>query len=56
MLKQAEKKLSPEEFEYAEALASAFLDESKVSELERYERWRKLEPLDPKPQTPLVTS
>jgi hypothetical protein len=50
MLKQAEKKLSSEEFEYAKVLALAFLDESKVPELDRYERWRKLEPLDPKPQ------
>jgi Tfp pilus assembly protein PilF len=56
MLKQAEKKLSSEEFEYAKALALAFLDESKVPELERYERWRKLEPLDPKTQTPPATS
>jgi hypothetical protein len=52
MLKQAEKKLSSEELEYAKAMASAFLEESKVAELDRYERWRKLEPLDPKPQTP----
>nr|MDP2189929.1 AAA family ATPase [Rhodoferax sp.] len=49
MLDQAEKTLSPEEFEYAKALAAAFLDESKVADLERYERWRALEPLDPKP-------
>jgi tetratricopeptide (TPR) repeat protein len=56
MLKQAEKELSSEEFEYAKAMASAFLDESKVVELERYERWRNLEPLNPKPQTALATS
>jgi Tfp pilus assembly protein PilF/cellulose biosynthesis protein BcsQ len=56
MLEQAEKKLSSEEFEYAKALALAFLDESKVPELDRYERWRKLEPLDPKTQTPPATS
>ena len=47
MLDQAKKILSPEEFEYAEALARAFLDESQVSNLDRYERWRALEPLDP---------
>ena len=56
MLAQAEKKLLPDEFEYAKAMAMAFLDESKVTELDRYERWRKLEPLDPKPQTPPATS
>ncbi len=47
MLDQAKKILSPEEFEYAEALARAFLDESQVSDLDRYERWRTVEPLDP---------
>ena len=47
MLDQAKKVLSPEEFEYAEALARACLDESQVSNLDRYERWRTLEPLDP---------
>lgn len=47
MLDQAKKILSPEEFEYAEALARAFLDESQVPDLDRYERWRTLEPLDP---------
>ena len=47
MLDQAKKVLSPEEFEYAEALARAFLDESQVSNLDRYERWRTMEPLDP---------
>jgi hypothetical protein len=53
MLNQSEKKLSSEEFEYAKALALAFLDESKVPELNSYERWRKLEPLEPKPQETL---
>ena len=48
MLTQAEKTLSPEEFEYAKALGVAFLDESKVADLERYQRWVALEPLDPK--------
>lgn len=48
MLTQAEKTLSPEEFDYAKALAVAFLDESKVADLERYQRWVALEPLDPK--------
>ena len=47
MLDQAKKILSPEGFEYAEALAHAFLDESQVSNLDRYERWRTVEPLDP---------
>jgi hypothetical protein len=47
MLEQAEKKLQPEEFEYAKALAAAFLDESKVPLLDQYERWRALEPLNP---------
>ena len=47
MLDQAKKVLSPEEFEYAEALARAFLDESQVANLEQYERWRTLEPLNP---------
>ena len=45
MLDQAKKILSPEEFEYAEALARAFLDESQVSNLDHYERWRTVEPL-----------
>ena len=48
MLDQAEKTLSPEEFDYAKALAVAFLEESKVADLERYPQWRALEPLDPK--------
>ena len=48
MLTQAKKTLSPEEFEYAKALAVAFLDESKVADLERYPRWVALEPLYPK--------
>lgn len=50
MLEQAQTKCSADEFEYAKALAAAFLDESKVPDLERLERWRKLEPLDPKSQ------
>ena len=56
MLEQAKKKLSSEEFEYAKALVVAFLDESKVPELERYEHWHKLEPLDLKAQPSRVTS
>jgi len=48
MLQQAETTLPKEEFEYAKALALAFLDESKVADLEQYERWRTLEPLDPR--------
>jgi tetratricopeptide (TPR) repeat protein len=47
MLEMAEKTLQPEESEYAKSLASAFLDESKVPQLEHYDRWRALEPLDP---------
>ena len=56
MLEQAGKKLSSEELEYANALALAFLDENKVPELDRFERWRKIEPLDPKSQTPPAKS
>ena len=47
MLKQAKMRLSSEEFEYANALALAFLDAKRVPELEHYERWRKLKPLEP---------
>jgi hypothetical protein len=56
ILEQARKKFSSDEFQYANALALAFLDESKVSELEKYERWRKLEPVDPKIQPQGVAS
>jgi tetratricopeptide (TPR) repeat protein len=48
MLERAGKALAPEELEYAKALAAAFLDESKVAALDQYERWRNLEPLDPR--------
>jgi hypothetical protein len=48
MLEQAETILPKDEFEYAKALALAFLDESKVADLEQYGRWRILEPLDPR--------
>ncbi|MBI4626775.1 MAG: tetratricopeptide repeat protein [Verrucomicrobia bacterium] len=48
MLGRAEKTLSAEEFEYAKALAAAFLDKTKVADLQRYERWRTLDALDPK--------
>lgn len=48
MLKQAESKLSPALLKYAKALAEAFLDETKVAALDRFARWKKLEPLDPK--------
>ena len=51
MLEQAEQVLPLEDFVYAKALALAFLDESKVADLDRYERWRALEPLDPKGST-----
>lgn len=48
MLEKAKKTLPPEEFEYAQALAQAFLDESKVADLEQFERWRDLVAVDPK--------
>jgi Tfp pilus assembly protein PilF len=47
MLKQAEKLLSPDEFEYAKALAAAFLDEKKVADLAKFPRWQELKPLAP---------
>lgn len=47
MLSQARKKLKPTYYNYAKALAAAFLDESQVPALEKYSRWRKLQPLDP---------
>jgi len=46
MLGRAEKILDSQEFKYAKALAQAFLDESKVVDLKRINRWRKLEPLN----------
>lgn len=42
--KQAEEALPPNEFEYAQALAAALADESKVAALEQYEQWRSVEP------------
>jgi tetratricopeptide (TPR) repeat protein len=50
MLQQAEKRLSTEELEYARAMAAAFLDESNVTNLAKYPRWKALEALAPKPQ------
>jgi tetratricopeptide (TPR) repeat protein len=47
MLAQAKKKLKPTDYNYAKALASAFLDESEVPALEKFPRWKKLQPLDP---------
>lgn len=47
MLAEAEKKLEPADFNYAKALAAAFLDESAVPALEKFPRWKKLQPLDP---------
>ena len=47
MLEQAKTRLSPEELAYAQALAAAFLDESKVAELQKFPRWVTLTPLDP---------
>jgi hypothetical protein len=46
MLQQAEKLVTPEELEYAKALAAAFLDEVKVADLAKYPQWQALEPLD----------
>jgi len=47
MLQQADGVLPPEELEYARALARAFQDAARVKDLEKWERWRALEPLDP---------
>jgi len=47
MLAEAAKKLKPADSNYAKALAAAFLDESKVPALEKFPRWKKLQPLDP---------
>jgi len=47
MLAQAEDKLPPDEFAYAKALASAFLDESEVADLEKIPRWQAVKPVDP---------
>ena len=47
LLAVAEQKLMPADFNYAKALAAAFLDESAVTGLEKIPRWKKLEPLDP---------
>jgi len=52
MLDQARNVLAPAEFEYADALAAAFLDECKVADLERFVRWRNLKPLDPRTESP----
>jgi Tfp pilus assembly protein PilF len=56
MLKKAEMVLLAEDFEYAKALAAAFLDKSKVADLSQYPRWQVLEPLDPKPLQPVASS
>jgi hypothetical protein len=48
MLQQAENVLPPEEFEYAKALALAFVDENKVEDLEQCDRWRSLQPVNPR--------
>ena len=47
ILSEAEKKLQPADFKYAKALAVAFLDKFKVPELEKFPRWKKIQPLDP---------
>lgn len=52
MLARAKEKLEPETYRYAEALAAAFLDESKVADLEKFPRWRDLQPLHPNYVTP----
>ena len=48
ILEQAKDTLPPEEFEYAQSLARAILDEDKVADLEHYVRWRDLVAVDPK--------
>lgn len=48
MLERAKDTLPPEEFEYAQSLARAILDEDKVADLEQFERWRDLVAVDPK--------
>lgn len=47
MLAVAQNKLNPTYCNNAKALAAAFLDESKVPALEKFIRWKKLQPLDP---------
>ena len=47
ILAKASLNLNKPTFKYAKALAEAFLDESKVPALEKFARWKKLEPLDP---------
>lgn len=47
ILIHAKTKLTPTIYTYAEALAAAFLDETKVAALEKYARWRKIEPVNP---------
>jgi Tfp pilus assembly protein PilF/cellulose biosynthesis protein BcsQ len=56
MLEQAGKTLQPEELDYAKAMASAYLDAGKVADLEKYERWRALEPLNPMELAKTVTA
>jgi len=56
MLTQADKLLSPEDREYARALAAAFLDERKVVDLKKYPRWEALESLAPSAQPAEIRS
>ncbi len=48
MLRAAEDKLEPEDFKHAQTLAAAFLDEAKLPALEKFPRWKQLQPLDPR--------
>ncbi len=47
MLLVAKEKLDPQDFDYSQALAVAFLDDTKVADLERFPRWQNLRPLYP---------
>lgn len=46
LLAQAEKVLTALDFKYAQALAAAYLDETKVAELSNLPRWQDLQPID----------
>jgi len=47
MLAVAEKMMNSVDYDYAKALAEAFLDETRVPALDNFPRWTALEPLDP---------
>ena len=52
MIEQAENHLSQATYQYAIALADAFLDKSKLPALDKLPKWKKLIPLDPQILTP----